>query len=125
MSTKDKFFLFFGGGVGIVGIVATILWSVEAGVVALITISLVILTLLALQRRQLARVQQRTLSMLNTLQTTKPVTVPKPPSDKESIAIPTKKIVGLLQAQQMNLDLLNSKVETYLNRSSSNSNHFE
>ena len=125
MSTKDKFFLFFGGGVGIAGIVATILWSVEAGVVALITISLVILTLLALQRRQLARVQQRTLSMLNTLQTTKPVTVPKPPSDKESIAIPTKKIVGLLQAQQMNLDLLNSKVETYLNRSSSNSNHFE
>jgi len=125
MGTKDKLFLVFGGGVGVVGIVATILWSVEAGVVALITISLVILTLLALQRRQLARVQQRTLSMLNTLQTTKPVTVPKPPSDKESIAIPTKKIVGLLQAQQMNLDLLNSKVETYLNRSSSKSDHFD
>jgi len=125
MGTKDKLFLVFGGGVGVVGIVATILWSVEAGVVALITISLVILTLLALQRRQLARVQQRTLSMLNVLQTTKPVTAPKPPSDQESIAIPTKKIVGLLQAQQMNLDLLNSKVETYLNRSSSKSDHFD
>ncbi len=121
MNLRDRMFLIFGIGAGLLGIVGTITWSLETGVVALIVISLVILVLLVLQRRQLARVQQRTLTMLNAHQTMKPVVGQEP---QESIAIPTKKILGLLQAQQVSIDLINDKIEAGLDKSPDRSERF-
>lgn len=121
MNLRDRMFLIFGIGAGLLGIVGTITWSLETGVVALIVISLVILVLLVLQRRQLARVQQRTLTMLNAQQTMKPVVGQEP---QESIAIPTKKILGLLQAQQVSIDLINDKIEAGLDKSPDRSERF-
>lgn len=111
MSLRDKMFLAFGTMIGVLGVTATLLWSIEIGVVALLLLGLIILVLVVLQRRQLSRVQQRTLTLLNARrQDAKPVQV-KP---QESLAIPTKKVVGLLQAQQMSMDLLNEKLDRVL-----------
>lgn len=111
MKLRDRLFLVSGIGIGVLGVIATLLWSVEAGVVALLLLGLIIFILVILQRRQLSRVQQRTLAMLNApKEDTKRVEV-KP---QENLAIPTKKVVGLLQAQQMSMDLLNEKLDRVL-----------
>lgn len=121
MNSRDLIFLVMGVLAGLAGIVTTVVWSVEAGIIALLAMSVIFLVLLILQRRQIAKLQQRMLSVLNHQQKAKAVTEknqPIAPKRPESIAIPTKKIVGLLQAQQVSMEMLNAKLERALNSDS-------
>lgn len=111
MNMRDSLFWALGAVIGILGIIGTLLWSIEIGVMALLVMSLIILALLVLQRRQLAKLQQRSLTMLNSR---KQDPKPLPVKSQESLAIPTKKVVGLLQAQQISMERLNQKVDRAL-----------
>lgn len=120
MGTRDKVFLMIGLLVGIVGVVVTLIWRVDAGIVALLMLNLLVLAILLLQRRQLAKVQQRTLALMNSRERPSPV----PSAEnldaskvRQDLKISNKKLVGLLQAQQTNLDLLNNKLESLLEKS--------
>jgi len=122
MHSRDKIFLASGVILAVGGAVLTLVWGTEAGVIALLALSFVILVVVLLQRRQLARIQQRTLAILNFQQAVKEL--PKTSSVKstsrsqtsakgtqEDLAIATRKIVGLLQAQHVALELLHEKME--------------
>jgi len=118
MNTRDLVFLVVGAMIGLTGIVSALVWSVKLGIVALIVLSLILLVLLVLQRRQLGKVQQRMLSILNAQQkSAKSATTPnlsRVAVPQENIAIPMKKIVGLLQAQQISMEKLNAKLDSAL-----------
>ena len=122
MHLRDKIFLASGGVLAVGGAVLTFAWNVEAGIAALLALSLVILVVVLLQRRQLARIQQRTLAILNSQQalidSLKSASVPSSErsknSDKgvqEDLALSTRRIVGLLQAQHVALELLHERLE--------------
>lgn len=117
MSTRDLALLVTSTAAGIAGIIFTLAWSVEAGLVVLFVLILGLMGLLFLQRRQLAKLQQRTLLMLNRQQETismKASTSAVVTKSSESIAVPTKKIIGLLQAQQVSMEILDAKLERAL-----------
>lgn len=118
MNTRDLVFLVVGAMIGLTGIIGALLGSVKLGTVALMAMSVILLVLLVLQRRQLAKVQQRMLSILNAQQkSAESATAPnlsRAAAPQESIAIPTKKIVGLLQAQQISMEKLNAKLNRAL-----------
>lgn len=123
MSSRDKVFLLAGTIVGLVGVVATLLWNLEVGIITLLLLNLLNLFILLLQRRQLGRIQQRTLALLQsregkssqgrgeTLNAAK---------IQHDLKVSNKKLVGLLQAQQTNLDRLNEKIEAIRARSEAN-----
>lgn len=117
MSTRDLALLVTSTAAGIAGIILTLVWSVEAGLVVLFVLILGLMGLLFLQRRQLAKLQQRTLLMLNRQQemiSMKASTSAVVTKSSESIAVPTKKIIGLLQAQQVSMEILDAKLERAL-----------
>lgn len=110
MNTRDKIILAIGVAVSILGAVMTLLWSVAAGVIALLLLCLVILGLLILVRRQLARVQQRTLTLLKQ-QSTPRQAEPVLAQGDDYAQISFKKIIAILEAQQMSMEILNAKVD--------------
>lgn len=114
MSSRDKVFLLAGIIVGLVGIVATLVWDLEVGIITLLLLNLLNLLILVLQRRQLGRIQQRTLALLQSREG-KPSQGrgenPDTAKIQHDLKISNKKLVGLLQAQQANLDRLNEKFE--------------
>lgn len=115
MGTRDKAFLLTGLLVGIIGVGFTLFWRVDAGIVALLLLNLLVLVILFLQRRQLAKIQQRTLALLNSRERPAPVQSAEnldASKLRQDLKIGNKKLIGLLQAQQTNLDLLHSKLET-------------
>src|SRR5699024_1859869 len=119
MHSRDIASLVVGAAIGVVGILGTILGAPEVGIVALLVLGVLILGVLVLQRRQLARIQQRTLSILNSRRpaTTQDKKIQLDPENtRRDMAISTKKVVGLLQAQQVGLDTLNAKVEQALSQ---------
>jgi|SRR5699024_558014 len=116
MHSRDVTFIVVGLAIGAVGIVGTIVWSMKVGVLAFLVLGVLILGLVVLQRRQLARIQQRTLSLLNTtraLGSESKISVLEPGTSRE-IAVSTKKIIGMLEAQRVGMDILNEKVEKAL-----------
>ena len=119
MHSRDIVSLVVGAAIGVVGILGTLLGAPEVGIVALLALGVLILGVLVLQRRQLARIQQRTLSILNSRPpaTTQDKQIQLDPDNtRRDMAISTKKVVGLLQAQQAGLDTLNAKVEQALSQ---------
>lgn len=107
MYSRDKIVLFSGFILVVMGILTTFFWAVEGGIVALLLISLLVLILLVLQRRQLAKLQQRTLRLQQSNNSlTRSIAAP---DQIESVS--TKKILGLLQAQQISMEVLDDKVE--------------
>lgn len=119
MHSRDIVSLVVGAAIGVVGTFGTFLGAPEVGIVALLALGVLILGVLVLQRRQLARIQQRTLSILNSRPpaTTQDKQIQLDPDNtRRDMAISTKKIVGLLQAQQAGLDTLNAKVEQALSQ---------
>jgi len=119
MHSRDIVSLVVGAAIGVVGTFGTLLGAPEVGIVALLALGVLILGVLVLQRRQLARIQQRTLSILNSRPpaTTQDKQIQLDPDNtRRDMAISTKKIVGLLQAQQAGLDTLNAKVEQALSQ---------
>jgi ketopantoate reductase len=122
MQFRDKLFLAVGVVLVLGGAVGTFMWEPQIGIVALLALGLLILVLVLLQRRQLARVQQRTLTLLKMQQRSEvsPNAVKVPSFQdlavstgkvQEDLAISTTKIIGLLQAQHVALELLNEKLE--------------
>lgn len=107
MYSRDKIILGFGVVVTLLGIAATLSWSVMIGVIAVLVMSLLVLSVLLLQRMQLAKVQQRTLSILQADKETRQSIT----SVERSGSVATKKIIGLLQAQQISMEILNDKIE--------------
>jgi len=111
MSKRDFIFFVFGVFLVAVGIGAA---SFEKYAIALIALSLVctlILTLLLLQRRQSAVIQKRTLEILRAQNafSSEMKRVPSPHFDKSGVS--TKKIIGLLSAQQVSMEILNRKLD--------------
>lgn len=129
MHLRDKVFTLAGLLIGVSGILATIFWSMEAGIVALLTLSLLNLVLVMLQRKQMAKMQQRTLSILRIQQSEKSVGEVAPlnasqMNSLQNLPVYTKKIIGLLQAQQISMDVLNQKVEHAMEQNTSNHSSF-
>lgn len=117
MNSRDLIFLVMGTFVGLAGIGTTLVWSIDAGIIALLAMGVILLVLLILQRRQVAKLQQRMLSVINQQKKANAETEknqPRVANPPESIAIHTKKIVGLLQAQQVSMEMLNAKFERAL-----------
>jgi|SRR5699024_2817971 len=125
MHSRDIIFLVVGVAIGVVGILGTIIWSTKVGILALLVLGVLVLGLVILQRRQLARIQQRTLSLLNSYRVadtpSKVADVPSKisesdPSTRRELAVSTKKIIGMLEAQRVALDILNGKAERALSQ---------
>lgn len=117
MHLRNRLFLVVGLILGLVGILLTLVWSLELGIVTLLVLNLLLLMLLSLQRRQLARVQQRMLTLMKSDKDK--ATVPNVENldatkIRQDLKITNKKVIGLLQAQQRNLDLMNVKMEDML-----------
>lgn len=113
MYSRDKIFLLLGTAIAGIGAIATILWTYAAGIIALLAIAVVIILMLVLQRRQLAKIQERTLKLVKAQQSARSQqSNSKAPARKEeSLAVSTKKIIGILQAQQISVELLHAKID--------------
>lgn len=121
MHLRDKMFLLSGFLLVLVGSVLSILWNLLAGLISLLLLAYLCLILLVLQRRQLARVQKRTLDLVKW--TTKRGTRAAPSvkdGSKQCAEIPTKRIIGILQAQQMSMERLSRKIDSLPNRNDNN-----
>src|SRR5690625_3863336 len=122
MQFRDKLVLAVGAILAFGGAIVTYTWQIQVGIVALLALGLLLLVLVMLQRRQLARVQQRTLALLKLHQHSEASsnTVEHPSSRdlalstekiQRDLAVSTTKILGLLQAQHVALELLSEKLE--------------
>ncbi|GAA2040226.1 hypothetical protein GCM10009720_20910 [Yaniella flava] len=107
MYFRDKFFLASGFVLALLGSFATFFWRIEAGIVALLLVSILVLVFLTLLRRQVSKVQQRTLALLHFRGTVDNLS--KDLRRAESVS--TKKIIGLLHAQQMSMEELSDRLE--------------
>ena len=108
MYLREKVYLGLGLLLGTIGIVSSVFWSIKVGIVFLTFLVMLIFVLIVLQRRQLAKVQHRTLRLLQN-QGKKPVR--EEGRAEISVHIATKKIIGLLQAQQISMDLLKDRLD--------------
>lgn len=107
MYFRDKIFLAASFVLVLLGSLGSFFWRVEAGIVALLLVSILILVFLTLLRRQVSKVQQRTLALLHVRSA-----VDKLSTDlRDAESISTKKIIGLLHAQQMSMEELSGKIE--------------
>jgi len=107
MYTKDRVALLCGFLIAVFGALCTIFWSAVVGLLSLILLNLLVVVFVFFQRRQLLKMQQRLLGLVQ--------------SDRQIMlrlqeqnlyeGSSTKKILGLLQAQQVGLDMLNAKIE--------------
>ncbi|WP_022871636.1 hypothetical protein [Yaniella halotolerans] len=130
MTRRDMLFFGLGTLVACIGVIASLLGSKIIGIVATLVIGSLILVLLLLQRKQMAAMQQRTLGILRKVNSGYEIVsaLTQPQSEQhlskkevgEALQVPTKKLVGLLQAQQMQIDALSSQIEL-LDRSRTNS----
>lgn len=114
MNSRDKILLVSGSVIGLSGIVLALVWRNPAGIIALLMMNLVILLFLFSQRRQLARLQKKTDTLLNSRLMTKESTATGKPLQSQEV--PLKKVVGLLQAQQISMERLNDKMDGILNQ---------
>lgn len=105
MSARDKLFGLLGLLIAVAGIISTLFWNVEAGIVALLLLSALIGLLILLQRRQLAKLQQRMLVLLSADK------FRNKSGAKQSIDTQEwKKVLGLLNAQQISMEILSEQV---------------
>lgn len=109
MTNRDKVFLFAGLLIAAMGLIAIFVLSVEVGVAALLVIVFMQLVLQLLQRRQVARVQQRTLKILrNMMVKEEPDHKPAPNLNHDQLIrdqeLRMKKVLGALTSQQRGLD---------------------
>lgn len=107
--TKLRDLIFIGAGVVVAGagIGASLLWSTVAGVIAQLLLTGGLLLLIVLQRRQMAKIQARTLEILRY---TKGNRNQPSKTDKRPVVF-EKNVLGILQAQQTSIDLLNQKLD--------------
>lgn len=106
MNARDKYILGLGMILAIFGVISTIFWSLRLGLIALVLMYLLVLLLLVLQKNQMAKVQQRVLSLIQLDREAKRNVAA---SERKDLAA-EKRLVGLLQAQQMSLDMLKNEL---------------
>src|SRR5699024_11798742 len=97
MHFRDKIFLAVGVVLVLFGSVASFFWRIETGIVALLLVSILILVFLSLLRRQVSKVQQRTLALLHIRSAVDMLSTDL----RYSVIILLKNIMCLLQSQQM------------------------
>lgn len=101
-----EFFLFLLGAVTTaVGVLASIFWSLTAGLISLLVMVFLLLVLLLLQRRQLGKIQQRSLALLRFQSCGKDDCAS---SERDGLAV--RKIADMLQAQQISMELIYDKL---------------
>lgn len=118
--TKRDLVLVVGGSVaGSGGVVCSLFGYTNLALVALLLLGIVLLILTTLQRRQLGRLQERTLKILRQETKISPGSELEDSSlseDQAEVAIysSTKKILGMLQAQQNEIHSLSEEIEKVL-----------
>lgn len=103
LSSRD--WAFIGGGLvlTVAGVIATFYWNIEAGIVVLFLLGMLLLMLGILQRKHQARLQERVLYLIGAEKKRG-----REPVELDSVSM--KKIIGLLHAQQISLEKLDSHV---------------
>lgn len=109
MTSRDLIFVSVGTLLGGIGIAASFLGRDTLGMIALFLLGLLILFLMILQRRTQARVQERILYLVKAENKRSKIggansSASTPSTD--SNAVLAKKVVGLLQAQQISMERL-------------------
>lgn len=107
---------------GAVGVVALIAGNRMVGSIAVLVLEIFIVALVLLQRRQFALVQQRLLAVLKAVPRVEKRKGKQPAPFQSasavidsSLAISTKKLLGVLQAQQIQLDEMSDKINLLIN----------
>lgn len=123
MNKRDLVFLLSGLVIAGVGIGAVFYGGSVVVFISLFLLSILILVVLLLQRRQLAAVQKRTLEIIRAYNA-----VTRNPAKNQQGKVltnsraqdfSTKKIIGLLTAQQTSMEILNKKIENLDSRKNS------
>lgn len=112
MINKERLLAGLACLVVVMGVFGSLLWDSRAGIIALLGLGLLIVALLTLQRRQLAKAQERLLELMRqnkSLAEDKPVDY-SVCGDIESHA-KLRKIFDMLQAQQVSIELLAARRE--------------
>lgn len=107
MSLRDKALTGLGIALTVLGITLTIFWSVESGLIALLLVGLLICLLFVLQRRQMARVQQRLLKLAELVRDCETAVAD---ANQHQLVL-HRKLLGHIQAQQISMELLNNKFD--------------
>lgn len=124
MNKRDLVFLLSGLVIAGVGIGAVFYGGSVVVFIALFLLSILILVVLLLQRRQLAAVQKRTLEIIRAYNAITRNPAKNQPQGKvltnsRAQDFSTKKIIGLLTAQQTSMEILNKKIENLDSRKNS------
>lgn len=111
MNKRDLVFFVTGLVISSIGIISILLSNLMMAVIAILIMSVIVLFVLILQRRQLAAVQKRTLELLKFSN--------RPPEvvqvDREAKTdMSTKKVINILQAQQVAMERLAQRFEDAL-----------
>lgn len=116
MNKRDLVFVATGLLLAFVGVLALFYGSLTLSLTVGFLMMTLLLVLLVLQRRQLASVQERTLRMLrdrkhvfSKLENIERLSGTSRQTDSTDIS--SKKVIGLLSAQQISMELLNNKLE--------------
>lgn len=114
MTSRDLVFISAGTLLASIGIASTLLSSESVGMISLFLLGLLILFVLILQRRTQALVQERLLYLVRAEKDRgKPGgECGAPNSSVDSNAVLEKKLVGLLQAQQISMEKLRSEINS-------------
>src|SRR5699024_8413581 len=101
MNRIDIIFAAAGFFVTVAGIISTLLLDRRRGVICVLILGVLLLSLVLLERRQMAKLQERVLGLMKTENNRKR----KVPSQSIEAAN-WKRILGILQAQQVSMDIL-------------------
>ena len=105
MRTRDMILLVIGFLIVAGGFLSIFTWPAISQL-ALLLLNFLLLVLLVLQRRQFAKVNERTLALLRASSATNEALV----KSQQNASASTKKILNVLNAQQISMEILNSKI---------------
>lgn len=108
MRSRDFLLLLVGLIIILFGILGSIFWTMFAGLVSLLLMHFLVLFILVLQRRQVGRLQGRVLELVRANKAASRQNAEAVTEDQTG-----KKILGLLQAQQVSLDIINNRFEDF------------
>lgn len=119
---RDLVLMGAGTTIAACGVVGSLVWGPAAGLVAILAMAMLILTVQVLQRRQTAILQQRVLSVIKLIKRNEKMAQETifrqlqnaksaPAVSDQALALSTKRIIGLLQAQQIGLEQLHQSVK--------------
>lgn len=115
MTKRDLAIVVCSVAVSCLGVILSLLGYTDFALIAVFLLLLLVILLIMLQRRQLGVLQQRTLKLLRKEVKVSPYEAPvsSPLSEDQAevaIHIATKKILGVLQAQQNEIQLLSDEL---------------